>query len=117
MPKQSDVPASYSPDWIEALDGRTTLARAVQNRLANLETDLGGRAALSYQQRSLCKRAIWMEAVIEQLEAGLARGEEVDLGRMTQATNTLIGLMKTLGLKRQAREVTMADIVGTRTCT
>ena len=103
--KQDAVPNRYSADWLEKLDGRTAIARAVNERLAMLESDLGGRDAMSYQQRSLAKRAIWTEALIEQQESAVARGEEIDQGRLTQAVNSLIGLYKTLGLERRAREV------------
>lgn len=103
--KRHEIPDQYSPDWLEKMDGRTNVARIVRHRLGALESDLGGRDALSYQQRSLCKRAIWTEAVIEQHETSLARGEDVDIGRLTQATNSLIGLFKTLGLERRSRDV------------
>ena len=103
--KQQDIPQQYSPDWLEKLDGRTALARAVNDRYSALAADLGGHERLSYQRRSLAKRAIWMEAIIEQQEAALARGEEVDQGKLTQAVNTLSGLWKTLGLERAARDV------------
>lgn len=112
--KQAEIPAKYSPDWIERLDGRTAIARVINDRRQALEADLGGRAALSYQQQSLIKRAVFMEAVIEQQEAALARGEEVDQGKLTQAVNSLIGLLKTLGLKRVAREITMGDYLKRR---
>lgn len=102
--KSQDIPPRYNADWIESLDGRTSLARAVRSRLADLESDLGGHGALSYQRRSLSKRVVWMEAVIEQKESALARGEDVDQGSLTQAVNSLIGLLKTLGLERQARD-------------
>ncbi|MDQ2069060.1 hypothetical protein [Natronospira bacteriovora] len=103
--KNRELPPRYRPDWIEKMDGRTTLARVVNERYETLANDLGGIEVLSYQKRSLCKRAIWMEAIIEQQEAALSRGEEVDQGKLTQAVNTLIGLLKTLGLERQARDV------------
>ncbi len=103
MSKQ--IPEQYSPDWLEKLDHRTSLAKAVTERLCALTSDLGGPDALSYQQKSLCKRAIWSEAILEQMEVALGRGQEVDLGRYTQAINTLIGLFKTLGLERRARDV------------
>lgn len=105
MNRTTEVPRTYSPDWLEKLDGRTTLARTVNERLQALTTDLGGHSALSYQRLSLAKRAIWMEALIEQQEAALSRGEDVDHGRLTQAVNSLIGLLKTLGLDRVARDV------------
>lgn len=110
--KSAEIPGRYSADWIERLDGRTSIAKAVSERLHALTNDLGGVESLSYQQRSLCKRAIWMEAIIEQQEAELARGGEVDQGRLTQAVNSLIGLLKTLGLERRAREVpTLHDYI------
>jgi hypothetical protein len=46
-----------------------------------------------------------MEAIIEQQEAALSRGEEIDQGKLTQAVNSLIGLLKTLGLERQSKEI------------
>jgi hypothetical protein len=80
-----------------------------------LQTDLGGRDQLSYQQRSLTKRAIWMEAIIEQQEIALSKGEEVDQGKLTQAVNSLIGLLKTLGLERRAKDVpSLAEYLATR---
>ena len=103
--KTSELPERYSEDWLAKLDGRTAIARVIRDRLEDLQTDLGGRDQLSYQQRSLAKRAIWMEAVIEQQEIALSRGEPVDQGKLTQAVNSLIGLLKTLGLERKARDI------------
>ncbi|MGQ7242942.1 hypothetical protein ACUN9V_05695 [Salinicola sp. V024] len=114
MPKQPEFPVSYSSDWLEKLDGRTILARAVHQRYAALTDDLGGVDALSYQRRSLAKRAIYIEAVIERHEAALSRGEDVDMGRLTQATNSLIGLLKALGLERKARDVSLTDYIKAR---
>ena len=105
MSKQGALPDSYTHDWLERLDGRTRLAQAVRARYDALTNDLCGHASLSYQRRSLAKRALWQEAVIEQMESALARGEDVDLGRMTQAVNSLQGLYKTLGLDRVAKDV------------
>lgn len=69
---------------------------------------------MSYQKRSLAKRAIFIEAVIEQEEAKLARGEEVDQGRLTQAINSLLGLLKTLGLERVVKDINLADYLASR---
>ena len=102
---------NYAPDWLERLDGRTRLAQVINSRYNQLTTDLGGLDALSYQQRSLCKRALFHEAMLEQWEASLARGEDVDPGKLTNTTNTLIGLYKALGLNRQSREVSLADVL------
>lgn len=105
MAKVQTLPDRYSEEWVSQLDNRTRLAATVNERLQALSADLGDWESLSYQRRSLIKRVVWLEIVIEQQEAALSRGEEVDQGRMTQATNTLIGLLKTLGLDRVPRDV------------
>jgi hypothetical protein len=104
MAKNTEIPHPYTPDWLQRLDGRTRLAQAVNQRYQDLTADLGGNENLSYQKRSLCKQVVWMEAIIEQQHAALSRGEETDQGKLTQATNTLIGLLKTVGLERVARD-------------
>lgn len=104
--KCSDIPARFSENWISSMDGRTSIARAVSDRLATLQADLGGPDAMSYQQRSLAKRAIWIEAIIEQREVALSRGEEIDHGAHVQAINTLIGLWRALGFERRAKDAT-----------
>lgn len=112
MAKSTEVPASYRADWIEALDGRTRLARAVHERLATLYSDLGGGAdggGLSYQQRSLCRRVVWLEVLIETRESALARGQAIDEGAHTQSVNALSGLLSKLGLARRAREAPSLD--------
>ncbi|OOC11335.1 hypothetical protein [Thioalkalivibrio halophilus] len=103
--KQAEIPARYSSDWIESLDGRTRLAQAARARLDALQADLGGADALSYQRRSLAKRIVWLEVQIEQREAALARGEEIDEARHTNNVNTLVGLLKSVGLDRKAKDV------------
>jgi hypothetical protein len=103
--RSGKLPSKYKEQWITGLDNRTALARIVNERLNSLESDLGGSDRLSYQQRSLAKRAIWMEAIIEQQEAALSRGEDVDQGKLTQAVNSLIGLFAKLGLERIAHDV------------
>jgi len=111
MARNGELPSKFTEGWIDQLDGRTRLAQAVNERLGILVSDLGGIDQLSYQQQSLCKRAIWMEAIIEQQESALSRGEDIEQGRLTQAVNTLIGLLKTLGLERQSKDVTLGDII------
>lgn len=111
MAKQGEIPTKFSEGWIDSLDRRTSIAKAVNERMTMLTSDLGGMDMLSYQQRSLCKRAIWLEALIEQQEADLAKGKEVDQGRLTQAINTFMGLLKTLGLERKSKDVTLSDLI------
>lgn len=97
-------PAHYRQDWLEVLDRRTRLARVVEDRLRELESDLGGHDVLSYQQRSLARRALWIELIIERRESALAQGLEIEEGQHGYSVNTLKGLFVTLGLHRKAKE-------------
>lgn len=99
------IPDKYSPDFAERLDKRTVIARTVLSRIENIESDLGGGDSLSHARRSLVRRVVWLEAIIEHTEQRLAAGEAIDIGSHTQATNTLVGLFKTLGLERRQKPV------------
>lgn len=103
--KTTEIPENYTADFMERMDGRTRFAQVVQTRFRELTTDMGGLDNLSYQRRSLAKRIVHLECLIEQQEAALARGEDVDPGKVSNTTNTLIGLLKTVGLDKAARDV------------
>ena len=103
--KPAAMPERYAPDFLSRMDGRCKVARVLRDRLHALTQDLGGTDAMSYQQRSLCMRAIHLEARIEGWENQLAQGKPVDTGPYVQAVNALQGLYKGLGLSRQAKRV------------
>ncbi|ABI56146.1 hypothetical protein ACN2MM_04580 [Alkalilimnicola ehrlichii MLHE-1] len=103
--KPRQIPRQYSNDWLERLDGRTAIAKAVNDRLHHLVRDLGGPDALSYQEQSICRRIVWLEAQIESREVALAKGEDVDEARHVANINTLTGLLKAVGLERRSKDV------------
>lgn len=109
-PKQkllTQLPAKFDPDFIERLSKRYSLTRIVTGRLQALEAHCGGD--LSYIQRSLIKRTVWLELLTESYEQKVAAGDEVDVGALTQLNNTLKGLYKDLGIKPTARPVQTLD--------
>ena len=99
------VASKYSPGCLMDLDGRTAVAQIMRDRWQSLTDDLGGLDALSYAQRSLAERALWLEYWMQQQEQALATGAEFDVGKWTQAANSLQGILSKLGLHRQARDV------------
>lgn len=111
MSNKQAIPQRFTHDWLDKLDGRTNVAKSLQQRHTALLSDLGGEHSLSYQRLSLTKRAIHMEALIEQQEQSLASGEDVDTGKLTQSINSLIGLYKTLGLDRVAVDVSLNAVI------
>ena len=87
------------------MDGRLSLARDMRERFATVCNDLGGADRLSYMQRSLVERALWLEYWLSQQERELASGAGFDVGKWVQAANSLQGIYSKLGLQRQARDV------------
>ena len=67
--------------------------------------DLGGADRLSYMQRSLVERALWLEYWLANQERELATGQAFDVSRWVQAANGLQGIYSKLGLERKARDV------------
>jgi hypothetical protein len=99
------IPVKYRPDFIERLDKRTVLGRAVHNRYHAVVADLGGEEALSTIKRSHVRRLVTLETMIEGIEARALSGEEVDAGSWTQLLNSWLGVAARLGLERKARNV------------
>jgi hypothetical protein len=69
-------------------------------------SDLGGRSNLSEAQLALIKRAATLEVELEQMEGQLSLGEQIDLDVFGRATGNLRRVWESLGLKRDARDIT-----------
>ncbi len=98
-------PERFEPGFIARTDMRYALPKLLRERLRALCTDLGGEAALSYQERSLAERLIHLEWQIGEWEALARDGKPVDQARYLHAVNAMNGLVRSLGLKRRAKEV------------
>src|SRR5262245_57244960 len=114
--KPQDVPAAYVPGFIGKLDQRTELARLLRARFDSLATDLGGAESLSGIKASLLERLVFLEAALSRMEAEIAQAPDAKAAaeitaRWVQATNALLGIAKTLGIERQAREVDLKTYV------
>jgi hypothetical protein len=93
----TQLPPTYSADWLNRIDKRTRLWRAILPRIRRLEEDAGGADNLTHAQRSLCRRAAFLELLCETQELRFAAGEPADVGAYTQAFNSMQGAYKTLG--------------------
>jgi len=100
-----EIPEKYTPDFMERLDRRTVLGKAVSQRFEAVASDCGGIETLAHVKVGLIRRFLWMECVIEGIELQLAAGDQIDIGTYTQLTNTWLGLARTLGLERKSRPV------------
>jgi hypothetical protein len=99
------LPAEYSADWLERIDKRTKLWRAILPRIQRLEDDAGGAENLTHAKRSLCRRAAFLELLCETQEMRFTAGEPADVGAYTQALNSLLGIYRVLGIERRPRPI------------
>lgn len=103
--KLQTPPESFEQGWINKLDGRTEIAQSMRAKYVAFTDDLGGAGKLSYPQRSLVERALWLEYWLASQERILAEGGSFDVGKWTQACNSLQGILAKLGLQRVAKDV------------
>lgn len=105
------LPAKYGSDFVATLDGRFRLSREVHRRLQTLIADLGGEGTMSHAQISLCRRAIWLELMVEHEESRCGEGQGIDIEPHTKLVTALLSIYRALGVKRQCREVRLHDVL------
>jgi hypothetical protein len=112
MAQRKDVPTKFKNGWLDELDGRMALAQSMRERFKEFARDVGGSETLSYAQRSLIERALWLEYWLANQERALAYGQKFDVAKWIQGANSLQGLMYKLGLERRQTEVvTLTDYI------
>lgn len=98
------VPARFEPKFWEDADSRCAVVKGIRRRYRELREDAGGKE--SCQRDLLVQRAVFLSVILETQEVRAAEGESIDLGSYTQGVNALQGLLKTLGLEKQVKNVT-----------
>ena len=94
--KRKTLATRFEPRVWEQLDQRSTLARAVKERLADLK---GDHRIDSTAKEMLAERAVFIDLTLQTMEVKAAETGELDLGRYSQAVNALNGLLTKLGLE------------------
>jgi len=103
----STLPTRFQPRFWSDADQRVALVRELKGKVNQLKTDTN---ADSYPKEILCERAVFLLAVIETQEVTAVEGEsKLDLAAYVQAVNSLLGLLRTLGLERKAKKVETLD--------
>jgi hypothetical protein len=108
-PKLKEPPDDFVPDWLDLMDQRPKSMRVLRERVATLENDLSGGepTKLSWFQKRLALHAVWLDCVLERLEADLVRGAPLDVAKWAALTGTLSRIARVLGVERQAKDVTL----------
>lgn len=101
--KRIAIPTTFQPRFWEEVDGRYAIAKEIRRRYETLRNDVGSD---SYQKELLCQRAVFVGVQLETMECEATESGKFDPGVYTQMTNTLLGLLKALGLDRHVKDVT-----------
>lgn len=92
------------------VDERSAYSRRFRDVLAAHTSDCGGSDNISEAERSLIRRATTLTVALERLESKFAEhdGEAstVDLLTYQRIVNTLRRTLKSIGLKRRAKDIT-----------
>ena len=93
-------------DVLPDVDGRSAVARRFRDIATAIAIDQGGADSLSEARLQLIRRFAASAVLAEQVEARLARGEEIDLAEHAQLCSNLVRLAQRIGLGRHAKTVT-----------
>ena len=91
------LPKTFVARFWEDADSRTAAVKEVKRRYEMLVEHTG---AESYQQDLLIQRAVFISVQLESMEIEAMNTGELEAGVYAQMTNTLMGLLQKLGLKR-----------------
>lgn len=111
------LPARFKPGFAWDLNRRSSLARDVARELWELWQDLGGFDQLSTQQRIVVERIVYVRRKLLEHEKEVLEGKPGLLEPNVYAAwcNTLVGLLKSLGIERKAKPVgTLHDYIANR---
>ena len=87
-------------------DGRGAWVRRWKDVIELHVADCGGQEHMSEAQLSLARRAATLSIQLEQFEAAMSEGKEVDLDLYARVAGHLRRILESLGLKRVAKNVT-----------
>lgn len=90
---------------LDGVDGRSGPARRYRDLIEQLASDLGGIDHISEAQTQLIRRTAGLAVRLEQAEAELINGGEIDSETYTREINALVRVLGAIGLKRRARQI------------
>jgi hypothetical protein len=101
------IPVRFQPRFWADADRRVALIRAIEGRVERLKLECG---ADSYAKQTLAERAIFLITCLETNELNALDGTKaLDPGVHTQMLNSLCGILKVLGIDKQAKRVGLKE--------
>ena len=97
----------WSDGFLEQIDARSRLGVKLRRRIDLLEWDVsaGDPDRLNYIQRSMIRRALWLEARLEIDEAMIVTDTPVSAGSHSTLLNSLTNVYRLLGVAPKIKRV------------
>ena len=98
---------------LPGVDGRSLLARRYRDIASQIVADQGGLSYLTESRLQLIRRFTAAACIAEQIEAKLAKGEEIDVAKHALLCSTMVRVANRIGIDRIARDIstTLSDIL------
>jgi hypothetical protein len=97
---------SNGRDVLPDVDGRSVVARRYRDIIGAVVSDQGGAEHLSEARLQLIRRFSAASVLAEQMEARLARGEQINIQEYSLLVSTMVRVAQRIGIERRARNVT-----------
>jgi hypothetical protein len=96
---------SNGKDVLPGVDNRTMIARRFYDVCQALIADQAGLDHCSEARLQLIRRFAAAAVMAEEIEARLAKGEQIDIGEHAQLSSTLVRLVRRIGINRRLKNV------------
>jgi hypothetical protein len=96
---------SNGRELLPNVDGRSLIARRYRDIMSAIASDQGGADRLSETRLQLIRRFAAAACLAEQLEARLARGEQIDIQEHALLVSTMVRVAQRIGVDRVPRDV------------
>ena len=97
---------SNGTDLLPDIDGRSIIARRYRDISRAMLTDQGGADQCSEARQQLVRRFAAAAVLAEQLEAALARGEDINIERHALLVSSMVRVARQIGVNRIAKDIT-----------
>ena len=93
-------------ELLPQVDGRSLVARRYRDISHAIMVDQGGANACSEARMQLIRRFAAAAVMAEQMEAELAKGEQIDIAEHAQLVSSMVRITRQLGIDRVAKDIT-----------
>ena len=108
------LPKKFETNFLSRMDKRTVISQLIMSAYNEIVRDVDANGGLSHIKNCLIERFCFLEFVLRYLEMQITnnpKAAEHLLGKWVQGLNSLVGLGRTLGLKRAMKRIDLKEYI------